>query len=226
MRDISLVVILLLGVSFGCRWPGGQSNSETNGARTIDSTSSPTVGQPPADPRQAVIAASKKFLDLPKFSAKMDGAGKQQLHIDLKYVAPDRYHVIYSVGGPPMMEAMIMIGKDMYVKSAGRWQKASGPGTEVPNIRKLFDENRLESLQDVRYVGDDTVAGELTRVYSYRNALEDSDENYPFTSKIWVGSFDELPRKIEVTYDSGDLKTMTILYDLKSDVTIEPPVSK
>jgi len=47
---------------------------------------------------------------------------------------------------------------------------------------------------------------------------------YPFTSKIWIGASDGVPKKLEVNYEGGDLKTMTVIYDTSSHITIEPPV--
>ena len=47
---------------------------------------------------------------------------------------------------------------------------------------------------------------------------------FTFNSKIWVGSADGLPHKIEVTYDHGELKNMTINYDFEKSVDIQPPV--
>jgi outer membrane lipoprotein-sorting protein len=88
----------------------------------------------------------------------------------------------------------------------------------------MFDDEGLKRLQDVKYVGDETLNGRPAHVYSYHSTQTDSTVPYPFTSKIWVGTADGLPQKIEVTYDGGDLKTMIITYDYDKSIDIKPPV--
>src|SRR5262249_21987550 len=112
------------------------------------------------------------------------------------------------------------------MKMGGRWQKFPGMVGEkqMINLRNMFNEEGLKTLQDVKYDGDDTVDDQAAHVYSYRNSQVNANMPYPFTSKIWVGANDGLPKKIDVTYEGGDLKTMTIIYDYSSNISVDPPV--
>ena len=99
-------------------------------------------------------------------------------------------------------------------------------GKTVPQIRELFDEKGLESLTNVNYIGDETVDGDRTHLYSYRNEAKKEEAPYPFTSKIWVRASDGLPARIQVDYEGGQLKTMSIVYDYEKKVNIEPPKTR
>jgi hypothetical protein len=230
MKHLALVIAVLAFFVLGCGFFNRLANSSTNVATNDGSTTSskPTSGDaapPSGDPRADVIAASKKFIALPKFSAKMDGMGKTELHTTLDYQAPDRYHMLNLSNSQQQMNEFIIIGKDMYMQFGGRWQKMPGAvGASMPNLRKMFDEEGLKRLQDVEYIGDDTLDGRPAHIYSYHSTQTDSTVPNPFTSKIWIGADDGLPQKIEVTYDGGDLKTMTIAYDYEKSIDIKPPV--
>lgn len=232
MKNLALTIAVLGFFALGCgvfnRLANSTANVATNEGSTTSSKPSQGDAAPPSDdPRADVIAASKKFIDLPQFSAKMDGESqKEDMHIKLDYVAPDRFHMIYMDDRGQKKSEMMMIGKDMYMQFNGRWQKMPGAvGSSMTNLRQFFDEKGLQSLQDVKYQGDDTLDGNSMHLYSYRNSQVNANSPYPFTSKIWVGADDGLPHKIEVTYEQGDLKTMTILYDYSSTISIEPPVT-
>jgi outer membrane lipoprotein-sorting protein len=234
MKNFYLAIAMLALFALGCKLPDflRQSNS-TEPAATSNSSTSPTTmsGEetaPSSDARADVVRASKKFIDQPFFSATMEGEGKTPMQIDLSYEKPDRFHMTSrqtSASGNVNVETII-IGQDMYMKTGERWQKMPGTlGKTVPQIRQFFDEKGLESLKDVTYVGEDTVEGRDAYVYSYRNELGKGMAAYPFTSKIWVRQADGLPAKIEVTYEGGDLKSLTIVYDYERTVSIKPPVN-
>ena len=225
-----LVIAVLTLFVLGCRLPSFLQRSDTNRAVTNSNTSAPTAADdnadtaPTGDARADVIRASKKFLSEPSFSATMDGEGSTPMHIELDYQHPDRFRMVNQAGPAGQIETII-IGRDMYIKHGERWQKIPGGlGKTVPQIRELFDEKGLESLKEVSYVGKDSVAGQETYVYSYKNEAEKGESPYPFTSKIWVRQSDGLPAKIQVDYEGGDLRTMTIVYDYEKPVSIEPPV--
>jgi len=226
MKNLSIIALVFLIFALGCGLPGRLANLGSNSGSGNGSSGGDTSA-PSGNPRDDVIRASRKFLDLPRFGAKMDsmGTSANQMHIKFDYVAPDRFHMIYfDAGGQPKSE-MTMIGNDTYVKFGGKWQKMpGGGGAKMPNLRQYFDEKGLETLQDVKYVGDETLDGQATHVYSYRNNQTDANTPYPFTSKIWIGTSDDMPRKIEVTYEGGELKTMTVVYDYSSNITVEPPI--
>jgi outer membrane lipoprotein-sorting protein len=232
MKNLALVIAVLAFFVLGCGLFNRLANSSTNVATNDGTTTSskPTGGEttsPSGDPRADVVAASKKFIDLPQFSAKMDGkSSKEDLHMKLDYAAPDRFHMMRTDESGETKNEMIMIGKDMYMQFGGSWQKMPNAGQSMPNLRQYFDEKGLESLKDVKYEGSDTLDGRSMNLYSYQNSQVNSNSPSPFTSKIWVGADDGLPHKIEVTYEQGELKSMTIVYDFNTPINIEPPVTK
>ena len=126
-----------------------------------------------------------------------------------------------------MQNETIIIGRDMYMKAGQNWQKMPGAlGKTVPQLREFFDEKGLESLRDVNYIGEETVDGERAYIYSYRNEAKKEEAPYPFTSKIWVRASDGLPARIQVDYEGGQLKTMSIVYDYEKKVNIDPPKTR
>ena len=209
MKKISPLILLLL-VVIACKLPGsltGVSKGETA-----------TGG---ADPRADVVAASKKFLELPYFTANMEGTGQTELKSKVEYAAPDRYHVKY-VGGTGAGMELIWIGKQSYMNTNGKWTKMPGSNTSMPTLRDSFTEEGLKTLTDVKFEGEDTVDGKPALAYSYKNVTPVG--NYPFTSKIWIAKNTGVPMKIYVEYTNGTLKNMTVNYDTESKVTIEPPI--
>jgi hypothetical protein len=233
MKNLSLVIILLSLTALGCRLPGflQQSNSSDRVVTSGNTSAPPAATEnsevaPTGDARADVIRASKKFLDESEFTAKMEGEGKTPMHIELSYEQPDRFHMISRQPGGSVQSETMIIGQDMYMKVGERWQKLPGAlGKTVPQIRQFFDEKGLESLKDVTFVGEDSVGGQATYVYTYRNEAGKGGAPYPFVSKIWVRESDGLPAKIQVDYEGGELKTLSIVYDYDKAVSIEPPVN-
>ena len=238
MKSLFTVVVVLTLAVLGCKMPafleGSNSNTPASNSTTTSAggTQENPAAAPTDDARSDVIRASKKFLDLPRFSATMDGMGGgpnggTPMNVALDFQAPDRFHMKYLEPSGQVRNEMMVIGRDMYMKHGPSWQKMPGAvGESIPNMRQFFDEKGLASLKDVKYVGDDTLDGRKAYVYSYRNDVQNGQSPYPFTSKIWVRSNDGLPQKIEVDYEAGELKTVTILYDYDKAVNIEPPKTK
>ena len=171
-----------------------------------------------ANPRDDVIRASKKFTEQNSFQATMDGKGSKDMHIELGYIAPDRYHI----KNAPAMESII-IGKDTYLKIGGAWKKFSANLSEsIPKMRDAFTEEGMKSLGEVEYVGEDAVNGKSALLYRYQGSAIKDGASY--TSKLWVGKDSGLPLKIEVEYPAGGaLKQMTTTYDYDAKVAIESP---
>ena len=232
MKVLPLIAFIFFALALGCsrfteRFTGGGSNTATSGTSSNTQPSSTSDTAPPSgDPRSDVVEASKRFLRIPKFRANMHGRGTTDMRIKMDYVAPNKFHIYFLDTDGQTKTETVMIGGDMYMNFNGRWQKIPGAAKNdaVPNLRDLFNEEGLKSLKDVKYEGEDNVDGQPAHLYSYRNSQTNSKTPYPFTSKIWVAKADGLPHKIEVTYEGGELKTMTIVYDFTSDITIDPPV--
>ena len=216
-NKLTLVFLVLAFVTLGCKFLGGSSTgsgSSSGGGGTATGGS---------DPKADIIAASKKFIDLKSFSAKMEGMGQTEIKSQVDYLAPDRFHIQYLGGTGAGME-MIVVGSDMYMKAAGtgKWSKMPGNGgAAIPNLRDSFTEEGLKTLSDVKFDGEETIDGKPVMVYSYKNVTPKG--GFPFTSKTYVNKDTGLPMRIKVDYENGTLKTMTVNYDTETPVTIEAP---
>lgn len=212
MKRLTFVLLLIVLAGVGCKFFDSLKGGGGSGGSGASSG---------GDPKSELIAASRKFMDLKSFSAKMEGVGQTEIKSQVDFIAPDRFHVSYLGGTGAGME-LIYIGGDSYMKTGGKWSKMPGDAKSIPNLRDSFTEEGLKSLTDVKFEGDDTVDGKAALVYSYKNVTPIG--NYPFTSKMWVGKSTGVPIKIYAEYTNGVLKHMTVNYDTESPVTIEPPI--
>src|SRR5437870_493532 len=151
MKKLTLIILVLAAVSLGCKlsglMPGGGGG-----------TGGP-AGSGGADPRADIVEASRKFIALKAFSAKMEGMGQTEIKQQVDYAAPDRFHVTYLAGTGAGME-LIMIGNQSYMKTGGKWSKMPGDSNaSTPTLRDSFTEEGLKTLTDAKFEGEDTVAG-------------------------------------------------------------------
>src|SRR5688572_21522910 len=111
MKKLTPIILVLLFVVIGCKLP----SFLTGGAKGATATGG-------SDPKADVVAASKKFLELPFFTANMEGVGQTEIKSKVEYSAPDRYHVKYLGGTGAGME-LTWIGNDVYMNANGKWTK-------------------------------------------------------------------------------------------------------
>jgi len=214
MKKLSAASIVLLLVVIGCKLPSSLSGGGGSGSSKGTSSGG-------SDPKADVVEASKKFLALPFFTAKMEGTGQTEIKSQVEYAAPDKFHIKY-LGGTGVGMEIIYIGKDSYMKSGDKWSKMPGSGTNIPNLRDSFTEEGLKTLSDVKFDGEDTIDGKPAMAYSYKNVTPVGA--YPFTSKIWLSQKTGVPLRIYVEYSNGALKNMMVNYDTESPVSIEAPI--
>ena len=210
MKKLTLVILLLAAAGLGCKFIQNQAPGGGGGGAS-------------SDPKADVTEASRKFIALKSFSAKMEGTGQTEMKSQVDYAEPDRFHVKYLAGTGAGME-LIMIGNQTYMKNGGSWSKMprNNGSSSVPSLRDSFTEEGLKTLSDVKFEGNETVDGKAALIYSYKNVTPVG--NYPFSSKIWIGRDSGVPIKIVVDYPSGPLKQMTVNYDTETPVTIELPI--
>lgn len=136
---------------------------------------------------------------------------------NLEVVLPDRFRMTSK-----QME-LIMIGKTVYVKVGNQWQKVAMPkGIDLSLADpKKFEEN-LGVTTDVKLVGTELLDGTPTFVYQYTTTIKGPPAQ-KFTSKVWIGVSDNLPRKLESEPKAGQ-KTTVIYYDYNANITINPPI--
>ncbi len=222
-KSLITTIFLLVFVAVGCKMPDFLSKTTTDekgGANTTSSDSVPSQGstfKPGSTPREDVLNSSGRFLKQDSMQAKMDLTGDTPMHVEIEYLSPDRYHMKYS----DSME-MIAIGKETYMKIAGKWKKSpANLGQTVSKMRDSFNEEGMKLLKDVEFVGEDMTDGKNAFVYSYKGNLEKDSTTY--TSKLWIGKDDGLPLKIAINYSDGGLKQMTTTYAYDPNIKIEAP---
>lgn len=214
-NKLAPIFLVLALVTLGCKFLGASGG-------TPGSSSGGGTATGGSDPKADVVAASKKFIALRSFSAKMEGTGQTEIKSQVDYLAPDRFHIQYLGGTSAGME-MIVVGSDMFMKApgTGKWSKMPGNGSAIPNLRDSFTDEGLKTLSDVKFDGEETIDGKAAMVYSYKNVTPKG--GFPFTSKTYVNKDTGLPMRIKVDYENGTLKTMTVNYDTETPVTIEAP---
>jgi outer membrane lipoprotein-sorting protein len=229
-KDLFIALMILLTVTLGCSRltelaksgnVGGSSNSNSNTEvpKAADSAPAPAEFAPTQDAKTDIEKLSDRFMAIKSFRATMDGEGQTPMHTELEFAAPDRYRMRMANS----MEVVI-IGRTTYMKVGDKWQKMQLPvENAIGEMRTTFTKEGMKWISDVKHTGDDTVDGKPAYVYTYHGkAPNNVGEN---DSKLWIAKSDGLPLKIEATYKSGNLRSMTIEYDYDTPVTIEPPVN-
>jgi hypothetical protein len=208
MTKLTLILVFIACVASGC------TGVKVSGSNTGTAPSN-------ADPKAAVIEASKKLIALKAVSAIVEGAGKLAIRKDVQFVAPDRYHIIFDDETGAHVE-MISVGNVTYIRSGDTWSKLAGddpPPTST--FRNSFTDEVLQSVTDVKFEGEDTVNNKPTFVYSYK--LVTMVSSFPVVQRIWVDVSSGIPIKSVAEYTDSQEKTLTTTFDIESPVTIELP---
>ena len=224
MKNAYLLVIVMLCFAHGCSTVRETATNSGPNSNTPGGTKSTGMGGQTAsgDPKENVIKASKKLLELPFFTARMDGVGVNAPHMQLEYAAPDRFRISQTAGDAGGMQT-VYIGDQTYIKPDDTWRNSpAGVGGSMLDMRSLFSIEGLSTLTDVKFEGEEAALDKPAFVYSYKSTTQMG--SHPFTSKIWIGRDSGAPLKVSVDYSGGALKQMTILYDTDTPVRIEPPI--
>lgn len=232
MKKVILIAVTLLSVVvLGCsslretaNTTSGVSNtSNSNAGKQSTTDSVPATGKfaPSGDAKADIDKLAERFFAQKSFKAKMVGETQNQTQMltDLEFVTPDRYRLKNS----NVME-MIVISNTTYMNLGGSWRKMNLPvDSTIDDMRNAFSKDGTKWFSDVKYTGDETVNGRPAYVYAYHNKGQSAGvgEN---DSQIWVAKDDGMPVKVDMIYRSGKLKKMTIEYDYKTPVSIEPPI--
>ncbi len=80
MKKLSPVLLLLIFVVAGCKLPASLKDLVSGGGEGGSGSSSGRSAMGGADPREDVVQASKKFIDLPFFTANMEGVARPRLN--------------------------------------------------------------------------------------------------------------------------------------------------
>ena len=154
MRNLVFVIVLLAWAALGCKMFGSssESNTSTSSDRTATETA-PAKSSSTGDPKADLIAASKKFGELPMFKVVMDLKSSQNMRIEMEYIAPDRFHM---KNGSTM--DIIAIGSNTYMNTSGKWQKVQmNMADSINKMRNSFNEEGIKSINKVEIAGEEKV---------------------------------------------------------------------
>lgn len=134
---------------------------------------------------------------------------------------PDKEHTMTTFAGQSIES--ITIGNDTYAKVAGSWQKASalelGNGAPVNGddvVNDFTTPDTTESIDTkITKKDDETIDGVSMNVFELTDATGSM-------IKIWVGKNDHLPRKSEISTDTGRIEV--IYSDYGKDFGITAPI--
>lgn len=158
-----------------------------------------------AGPRDEVHAAYTRFLAAKSFRATVTDANKGQQLSMMEFVAPDRYHIH---NGQGQME-QILIGDDAYTLIDGKRVKLPMPikvGRIVGQYRNQQTLDELARDLEVTALGDETVDGKATKVYSY-TVTEPAKSDV----KVWIDLASGLPLQLESSGRFMGVKSTTRL---------------
>jgi len=169
------------------------------------------------------LAAVKSFRTL--MTTTGGGGAAAQVETRTEAALPDRFHVFNAD------YELIIIGTEVYRRlPGGSWQK-SPTGLAVTS---LTDPKKLEEYlksAKVTLVGSEMLDGAPVRVYQAAAPLSPArtsvhDDPDPFDMKIWVGTSDGLPRRLEGTVLSTRSKTAVVYYDYNAKIAVKKPTGR
>ena len=212
MKELTLIVALVITLSLA------SSCSRTRVAAEV----SPAAQAAAADPKGAVVEASRKLIETKTLSAKVVGHGKvADITKDVQYVAPDRYHIIFDDETGARTE-MTSIGNETWIKSGDSWDKLETDESPTSTFRNNFTNEVVAGISDVNFKGEEMLDNKPVLVFSYN--LVTKVGNFHVTHTIWVDAESGIPVKSLAEYHDTTQESLTTTFDVTKPVTIEAPI--
>ena len=175
-------------------------------------------GAAQADPRAEVMAAFEKMMDDGSYHMRMsadtrNGVVSNEMQVQL----PDRFH-------------MKNEGGEFIVLPSGTWMNAGGQWMKMPmNMSQMIAgysteamEKGMAAIQDVQYLGEESVEGCDSKHYSYNARGEFMGIKSDSQTEVWVCGDNGLPVRM-VSSERGKDDKVTITYDWDKPVDIRAP---
>lgn len=168
---------------------------------------------PMTSPREAVVAAMRKFTGVGSYHASMhiEGGPRGPMTNEMDFVAPDRFRMEMAGMGTQMI-----VGDTMYMDMQGRTMKVPMPAGTLTQWRDPAKLAEAEADMTVDAQGSDPVAGQAAEKYVVRVTRPK-----PTETTIWIGDAG-LPLQI---MSHNAMGVATIQYSRFNDptISIEPP---
>ena len=217
MKDLTLILLLIFTLSLA---PACKKIKGADG----ENGTSPAAAAAAADPKGAVVAASRKLIEAKALSGKVLGVGQvASITKDVQYVAPDRYHIIFDDETGARTE-MTSIGNETWIRNGDSWDKLEVDESPTSTFRNNFTEDVVSGITDVKFKGEDMLDNKPVLVFSYD--LVTKVGNFQVTQTIWVDEASGIPVKSLAEYHDTTQQSLTTTFDAATPVTIEPPVKK
>jgi outer membrane lipoprotein-sorting protein len=177
----------------------------------------------PADPTEAVRqAARNQMANLPmRVTMEMAGAGSPSRTV-VEYASPQRVRM--RMDG---LEVLLVDGQ-AWRKEGTAWVEDAMLTAAAAAVAEGLDADALEemlaTITDARRVGEETIDGEPTVLYTYGAERETMGVRAATTTRLWVRTADGLPVRQEVEAEAMGRRNrtlMTIEYD--DTIRVEAP---
>ena len=226
---IALVLCLLLTlVACGGDEQKDVATSGDSSSATTNTQASSNNAALPDDPMAAIAQALKNQQAAGPYRVKttIDSAeGKMEMSAEVKL--PDQLRMITNVSDQKM--EMVFVGSKGWMKMGDTWSETPLKlGDMLGQMNVMSAQILTETSSNAAKVGNETVNGQETVVYSYDMDMNKSSSmkmDMKSAVKIWVRTSDGLPIKQEVSGEAMGVKsvsTQEIEYD--PSIKIEPPV--
>jgi outer membrane lipoprotein-sorting protein len=169
------------------------------------------------DPKQALLDAYHGVVKLKSYRIISTTTAKTTSTTVLEYQAPDHFRMVTD-----RAETVVTPGATYVKYKGGRWAMAPVDVSElIARFREPKELKEIETSQDFRLLGPETVNGTPTLVYQYVTVVDGQRT----VSKAWLMAGRGLPVKKESTSEYASEKVSSVLdYDYDRDITIDPPI--
>ncbi|MFN8445308.1 MAG: hypothetical protein U0175_31255 [Caldilineaceae bacterium] len=225
------VLVLFLLLTLAACGGDDEKNESTSSDASAATTNTQTGANNPAlpdDPLAAVTQALKNQQAAGAYRVKttIDSAqGKMEMTAEVK--PPDQLRMVTDTGGQKM--EMVFVDGKGWMKMGDTWSESPMKlGDMLAQMNAMSGEMLAETASNATKVGNETINGQDTVVYSYDMDMNKSSTmkmDVKSAVKIWVRTSDGLPIKQEISGDALGVKsvsTQEIEYD--PNIKIEPPV--
>ncbi len=138
----------------------------------------------------------------------------------VEYGARDRLRIRWTDGATK--SEVISLGDRIYVNADGQWQAT--PVTEKMKADMLRARTQPDEVQDVQWVGMETVDGAAMRVYRFRYSSSAFKLKITGDGRAWIGAADDRLRRMETEASlAGFQMKSRMLYEYDVTIRIEPP---
>jgi len=170
-------------------------------------------GSVTADPRSELVDAFQKAMADGSYRMNIQSSAGPDTMLEVQL--PDRFHM-----KNPQSE-MVMLPGGTWINAGGRWMKVP---MDMSRITQGYTEQAMKeginALQDVQYLGEESVDGCSSRHYSYAVRGNFMGVSANSDAQAWVCGDSGMPIKV-VSTDKGN--TVTISYDFDAAVNIQAP---